>query len=382
MDLQYPREKTLFGLLAVLAGIFWVTLTVITIGIVWIYVLFFFLFYLFAQSGFIAYLRGNAVEVTAEQFPDLHARFDRSCERLGISRRPTLYLLNSDGILNALATRFLGNDYVVLYSSIVDALEDDQDGIDFYLGHELGHIRLKHLIWGWVLAPVAWLPLIGSAYRRAQEYSCDLHGSACCGNEKSAVNAMAVLAAGHVRWKALDRAIWLRQLQATGGFWMSFHEITNDYPWLTKRMAHVLRARGVEAPQAPARNGFAYLPAIFVPRIPGGRGGGGLVSIMIVVAIIGIMAAVAIPAYQDYIKTAEIAKEHAALQQKIAAGENVTWDQVHALLVKMDATREVQEALRRQVFDAYVAPQLQAPDQAEEAYQNFAQRYPIPAESP
>lgn len=407
MNLQYPREKTLFVILAVLAGLFWLVVTVATVGLVWLYAGIFFLFYLFAQSGFIAMLRGNAVEVTPEQFPDLHARHLRACEKLGISDRPTLYLLNSDGILNALATRFLGSNYVVLYSSIVDALQDDPDAVDFYIGHELGHIRLKHLVWGWVLMPVAWLPLLGPAYRRAQEYSCDLHGSACCEREQSAVNAMAVLGAGHTRWKTLAREQWLHQVRATGGFWMSFHELVSDYPWLVKRMAHLLRARGLPAVEVPGRHPLAFLFALFVPRT-GMRGGGGFVTLLLIVAIIGILAAVAIPAYQDYVKAAQSSQEQAEFEEMLRRlGESLegqddpaaavdgelqgqdpgawadvpAWQDVHDSLLATGADPDAQEAARQEYFLMYVAPQLAEDQDINEVYAQFAAEHPLPSET-
>lgn len=406
MSLQYGREKAWFRILLVLAVLAWLGLTVATFGAIWIYVLLFFVFYLFAHSGFVAHLQGDAVEVTPTQFPDIDARYIACCDKLGVRERPALYLRNSDGLLNALATRFLGRHYVVLYSGVVDALADEPEALDFYIGHELGHVRLKHLAWGWFLLPVAWLPLLGPAYRRAQEYSCDLHGSACCASEKAAVDAVAVLAVGHTRWKSLDRQQWLHQVKFTGGFWMSFHELTNDYPWLTKRLAHLLRARGGEAPVPQARHPLAFLPALFVPRF--GLGGGGIITVMVVVAVIGILAAVAIPAYQDYIKTAETAKQRAEFESAIQGiedmapgadpawtGEAETWSPTDATtevpeaenwlelydkLLEADATPETQEAARQEFFMTHIAPTLEAGVDLDAAYAEFAAEYVLPAE--
>jgi len=305
METVYKNERPLFAISLVISLLVWAVLILGTLGIALIYVLFFFIFYLFVQSAFISHIKGTAVRITAQQFPDLNARIEKCCLKLGMDRAPEAYLMHGNGVFNAFATRFLGRDFIVLYSDIVDALEQDPDAVDFYIGHELGHLHRKHIQWRWVLWPAAILPLIGAAYSRAREYTCDLYGMACCANRQSAVHGLAALAAGQKRWQSMNAQHYTDQVKQTGGFWMSFHELIGDYPWLVKRIAQV---RANEQPiDFPGRNPLAWLFALFVPRLGTGGGGGGVASMLVVVAIIGILAAIALPAYQDYTTRAKLA---------------------------------------------------------------------------
>lgn len=300
-DLVYPRERQL-GLITLCLGVLaWLALIAGTFGVALVAVLFGFLIYLFTQSALISHIKGNGVELTAQQYPDLHEQFVACCERLQINPQPQAFVLSGNGSLNAFATRFLGRQYVVLLSDVVDSMSEHPDGVRFYFGHELGHLRMKHLVGQLFRWPVLWLPLLGAAYSRARETTCDLHGAACCQSGEGAARSVGALAAGAQRWKQVNLSAYKDQAFRSSGFWMSFHEIISGYPWLAKRALRVLDPKA----QPPGRSKLAYVFATVVPFA--GRLGGGF-GFLILVYIIGVLAAVALPAYQDYVAKAKVSE--------------------------------------------------------------------------
>jgi Zn-dependent protease with chaperone function/type II secretory pathway pseudopilin PulG len=259
-----------------------------------------FIAYVFARSAVVAHLKGNGIEVSETQFPELNNQLTQCCQALAIGTRPSAYILNGNGVLNAFATWFLGRQYVVLLSSVVDAMDENSNGIRFYLGHELAHV-LRHdnpLLWA-LRWPALRFPLIGAAFSRARETTCDLHGLACSDSGEGAARSLAALSAGERRWKGVSFEALSLQLKAASGFWMSFHELTASYPWHAKRVMRVLH----EQPDIPGRNPFAYVLAAFVPYA--GKLGSGL-GVLLYVYVIGMLAAIAIPAYQDYTVRADL----------------------------------------------------------------------------
>lgn len=298
-ELVYPRERTLGTITLILGVIVWLGLIVGTFGAALAVLAVGYILYLFGQSALIAHLRGNGVELSEAQFPDLYSQFSACCDRLQFTKHPQAFVLNGNGGLNAFATTFLRTEYVVLYSDVVDAMDKHTDGVRFYIGHELGHLRRKHIRGHMLRWPVLWLPLLGAAYSRARESTCDRHGLACSGSPEGAAQSLAVLSAGVERWKNINLKSYISQNKYTSGFWMSFHELIAGYPWLIKRTARVIDPNI----KLPRRNIFSYVFAIFVPFA--GRMGAGF-GMLLMVYIIGVMAAIAIPAYNGYITQAKV----------------------------------------------------------------------------
>lgn len=282
--IPYRHEEPLFWISAYFAASLWLVMLVFTLGLIIPIMLLLGLLGMFAHSLLIAWLKGNSVKVTAEQLPDLYALYQQTCTRLGMQKQPELYLAQSDGMLNAMATRFMRRDYVVLLSAVVEALADRPQAIKFYMGHELGHIKRKHLSRHWWLWPGMLYPLLSPAYSRAREYTCDRHGFASCDNLDDAKRALAVLVAGPDLWKKLNLNAFEAQSKETGSFWMAVNELTADYPWLCKRMM-VLENRNAVFPK---RHFLAWMIALLSPRM----GYGGAIIGFLYWLMLGVLIAV------------------------------------------------------------------------------------------
>ncbi len=301
-NLTLAKEGTYFVFVLILSILIWVLLAVSIVGA--FYALFF-AFLLWLGNGLlVAQLRAEAVRVDEKQLAGLHASFREVCERLGVRQPPALYVLQAGGLLNAFATRFAGRDFVVVFSDFLEALGPSSPEMKCILGHELGHIKSRHILKQIFLAPGMFFPLIGPAYRRAWESSCDRYGAFAAQDVDASVRAMLVVTGGREHGRKLDPETFAGQYQQERGFFVSLHELTSAYPTLSRRVTDLLALRTGETPRRPKRNPFAYLLALL---IPGGNmgGGGGAVAAMVMIVMIGLLAAMAIPAFQKVRQSAQ-----------------------------------------------------------------------------
>jgi Zn-dependent protease with chaperone function len=206
-----------------------------------VYMLYFYAFliiiFLFFRFGIlIGHLKGNAIKLSKNQFPDIYQIVSKQAELLGLSTVPSVYILQSGGVLNAFAARFFGRNYIVLYSEIVEtAYGQDKAILEFIIGHELGHVRQKHMLKNLLLWPSYFIPFLGAAYSRACEYTCDNIGHALC--PSGAKGGLLVLASGKTIYKKVNLKEYLRQQTSEDGFWIWFAEKVASHPNLTKRLA-------------------------------------------------------------------------------------------------------------------------------------------------
>lgn len=207
-----------------------------SVYVMYFYVLAFFLFMFFRFGVLIGHLKGNAIKLGKKQFPDIYQTVQKQSELLGLSSAPSVYILQSGGVLNAFAARFMGRNYIVLYSEIVEtAYEQDKTILEFIIGHELGHIKQNHMLKNLLLMPSYLIPFLGSAYSRACEYTCDNIGHAL--SPSGVESGLLVMASGRTIYRKVNLKEYLRQENTEDGFWTWFAEKVSTHPNLTKRLA-------------------------------------------------------------------------------------------------------------------------------------------------
>ncbi|WP_232344676.1 M48 family metallopeptidase [Actinoplanes awajinensis] len=206
-----------------------------------------------------ASVRGSAVQLSRHQWGDLYRTADDFAHRLGLPRRPTIYLANGNGTLNAFAAQATGHDYVVLANELfVNLRENNRDGLRFILGHELGHIRLHHVSL-WYQLSVAYserIPLLGPALSRLREYSCDRHGAHLC---PSGASGLVLLTSGRHTEHTTDLEQLLRQGRALRGFWVGLAQLTRSHPFTVRRIERLFQLGLLHAgvPERSAKEDFA-----------------------------------------------------------------------------------------------------------------------------
>ena len=196
-------------------------------------------FFFFVRNGMlIGFLRGSCVRITSDQFPDIYAIYESHCHTLNLVKPPSLYIMESGGVLNAFATRFIGKDYIVILSDVLEAAyEDGLDAVSFIIAHELGHVKQKHMTKNFLTFPSLIVPFLQGAYSRACEYTCDNIGHSL--NAAGAVKGMLILSVGKSLQKKVKLDKFLEDSEQQTGFWIWFSQVLMSHPFYPRRIRNL-----------------------------------------------------------------------------------------------------------------------------------------------
>jgi Zn-dependent protease with chaperone function len=193
-------------------------------------------------------VRGSAVRLSRQQFPDIHAVKEDFSRKLRLERDPEIYLMSGNGTLNAFAASTFGYDFVVIHSELFsNTYEKNKDALAFIIGHELGHLRLGHTRLWYQLstAYVDRVPLLGGFLSRAREFSCDRHGAYLAPQGEE---GLVLLAAGRYVYKQVDVEELLEQARHFRGFWPVVAQLPQSHPFAVRRIRTLYGLGFFEAP--------------------------------------------------------------------------------------------------------------------------------------
>ncbi|MFC0474000.1 M48 family metallopeptidase [Robertmurraya beringensis] len=237
-QLVHRKENIYFALVltfSILTYLFLV-FSILGIGIIIIMVLLSVFFHGLMVGG----IRRNGVRISEEQFPSLYQKAQEMAAQMSLEKMPQMYVIESQGMLNAFATRFFGRNMVVLYSEIFELIERDaEDEVLFVLAHEFAHLKRKHVTVNFLLLPAMWIPFLGDAYLRACEYTCDRYATYYSGSLPASKNALTILAIGKELYKKVNKESYMRQIESEAGFFVWLNEKLSTHPHLPKRLYEV-----------------------------------------------------------------------------------------------------------------------------------------------
>lgn len=182
-------------------------------------------------------IRGNGVKITEQQFPDVYEKLRFYCEQMNIRKIPDMFVIESGGMLNALATKFWGKHMVVVYSEAFELARLNQgEELDFIIAHELSHVKRRHVWKNIFILPARLFPFLSQAYSRSCEYTCDREAAYYTNNPEAAKRALTIFAVGKSLHKEVNLDAYLSQIdtESNAAVWLS--ELLSSHPNLPKRI--------------------------------------------------------------------------------------------------------------------------------------------------
>lgn len=244
--IQSERETLYFVFSAIASVLVYILAAVSIFGIAIVLIVFALMLYVNAMM--MGSIRGNGVRIHERQFGDVYSRVQALSKEMGLKKVPDVFVIQSEGALNAFATRFWGRDMVVLYSEVFElAREQGQDELDFIIAHELAHIKRRHVWKNLLIIPAGFIPFLAEAYSRSCEYTCDRHAAYTIGNAAAAKRALTLLGIGKKMYLEVNEDAYREQIETESNGIVWFSEVLSTHPHLPKRIQSVEAFAGGES---------------------------------------------------------------------------------------------------------------------------------------
>lgn len=244
-NLTSDRE-TIYFILSIIFSIFiyiFVAISIIGIGIA-VSIL---AIILYANLIMLGSIRGNGIRIQQNQFPDVYERVVALSNAMGLKRVPDVFIVQSEGALNAFATRFFGRDMVVIYSEVFElARQGGAAELDFIIAHELSHIKRRHVWKNILLVPANFIPFLSEAYSRSCEYTCDREAAYYTQNGIAAKRALTILGSGKDLYVEVNEQAYLEQIKSESNVAVWLSEVLSSHPRLPKRIQAIGQYMNVE----------------------------------------------------------------------------------------------------------------------------------------
>lgn len=192
---------------------------------------------LFSNALMLGSIRGNGIRIHERQFPDVYENVQAMSKEMGLKNVPDVFVIQSEGALNAFATRFFGRNMVVLYSEVFElAREQGMDELNFIIAHELAHVKRRHVWKNILIMPAGFIPFLSQAYSRSCEYTCDRHAAYAIQNVAASKRALTLLGVGKQMYTEVNEDAYREQIATESNSFVWLSEVLSSHPRLPKRI--------------------------------------------------------------------------------------------------------------------------------------------------
>ncbi|MEJ8554159.1 M48 family metallopeptidase [Tepidibacter sp. Z1-5] len=246
MNEYVNKKENIYFIIALIASLIFGTIFIISsLGFGLLYLSIVIIISLFLHGLLIGNLKGNAIKVSNKQLPKVYEYIKDFSNTLDLKKVPDVYIVQSGGMLNAFATKFLGKNFVVIYSDVLEmAYEKGENAVKFIVCHELTHIKRNHMTKNALILGSAFIPFLHTAYSRACEYTCDSFATKLV--PTGAIDGLLALACGKKLYRKINIDEYCNQIVYESGFFTWFHEVNSTHPNLTKRVKNAIDLGAVQ----------------------------------------------------------------------------------------------------------------------------------------